>query len=79
MRTPTLNRERIALLSDVHSGWVYRTVRGEDVLLTAPCPGQPVGRKLRELAEAGWVELAEGGRFHTLTEAGVKALAAVQP
>ena len=79
MRTPTLNRERVALLSDVHRGWVYRTQSGVDLRLTRPGQNQRVDRKLRELAEAGWVELAKGGRFHTLTEAGEQALAAVQP
>lgn len=76
MRTPTLNRQRIALLTDVHRGWVYRSMSGCDLRLTRPGQDQRVDRKLRELADAGWVQLAEGGRFHTLTEAGERALRA---
>lgn len=77
MRTPTLNRERVQLLRDVHAGWVYRTMGGCDLRITKPGQNQRVDRKLRELADAGWVKLAPGGQFHTLTEAGEMALRAV--
>ena len=44
MRTPTLNRERVALLADVHRGWVYRTESGVDLRLARPGQNQRVDR-----------------------------------
>ncbi|MEU8264450.1 hypothetical protein AB0C02_27990 [Micromonospora sp. NPDC048999] len=77
MRTPTLNRQRVDLLRAVQAGKVYRSMGGCDLREVRRGQNQRVDRRLRELAAAGWVELAPGGRFHTLTEAGVLALSAV--
>ena len=76
MRTPTLNRERVQLLRDVQSGKVYRSMGGCDLRMVRRGQNMRVDRRLRELREAGWVELDEAGRAYELTAAGVMALRA---
>lgn len=77
MRTPTLNRERVGLLRDVQSGKVYRSMGGCDLRMVRRGQNERVDRRLRELREVGWVELAPDGRTYELTPAGVMALSAV--
>jgi hypothetical protein len=76
-RTPTLNRDRVRLLRDVQVGLVYRSMGGCDLRMVKAGQNQRVDRRMRELAAVGWVELADGGRFHRLTDAGAAALRAV--
>lgn len=79
MRTPTLNRERVQLLRDVQAGKVYHSMGGCDLRQVRRGQNQRVDRRLRELRQAGWVELAADGRTYELTPAGVMALSAVTP
>ncbi len=79
MRTPTLNRQRVTLLQAVKNGHVYRSAGGCDLREVRRGQNERVDRRLRELREVGWVELAPGGRTYELTQAGAMALSAVTP
>lgn len=79
MRTPTLNRQRVALLRDVHAGKVYHSMGGCDLRQVPRGQNERVDRRVRELAEAGWVELGPDERTYKLTAAGELALSAVTP
>ena len=70
MTDPTLmlNRERRALLHDVQAGRVYRSMGGCDLRQVRRGQNQRVDRKLRELAQAGWVALDTDGRTYVLTD-----------
>lgn len=65
-----LNRARQALLDAVSRGRVYRSLKHCDMRMERGRMNQRVDRALRELREAGWVELGADGRTYQLTSAG---------
>jgi len=70
------SRDRRGLLAAIDAGQLYWSLSG---LLTWRAPGrgqnQRVGRRVRELFEAGWLRELDGTRLYELTDAGRAALA----
>lgn len=74
MTAPIINRSRANLLGATDRGHVYRSYGGCDLRQVRRGQNQRVDRRLRELREAGWVELGPDGRTYQLTDAGRGAL-----
>jgi hypothetical protein len=69
------NRDRTALLDDIATGRIYTSLGGY-ILWRAPNGrnNMRVGRRVRELVDACWAELGDGG-IYKLTAEGERARA----